>query len=57
MSASHSQWRFVRGYDKTRLMGMASHRSFPGGIAWVADSNIFGAKNIRLMYPYLGHVY
>ena len=24
MSASHSHWRFVRGYDKPRLMGMAN---------------------------------
>ena len=23
---------FVRGHDKSRLMGVASHRSFPGGI-------------------------
>ena len=30
----HSQvrWRFVRSHYKPRLMGVASHRSFPGGI-------------------------
>ena len=36
--SSESRWRnsqkggLVRGYDKLRLMGVASHRSFPGGI-------------------------
>ena len=30
--ATPKRWRLVRGHDKPRLMGVASHRSFPGGI-------------------------
>ena len=30
--ATPKRWRFVRGHDKPRLTGVASHRSFPGGI-------------------------
>ncbi len=30
--ATPKRWRFVRGHDKPRRMGVASDRSFPGGI-------------------------
>ena len=33
------RWRFVRGYDRPRLMGVASHRSFWGGIFIVLPIN------------------
>ena len=29
----------VRGHDKARLMGVASHRSFPGGIPQLSSSS------------------
>ena len=36
MAQRHSRvrWIRIRGHDKPRLMGVASHRSFPGGIDW-----------------------
>ena len=37
--ATPKRWRFERGYDRPRLMGVASHRSFPGGILIVLPIN------------------
>ena len=37
--ATLKRWRFERGYDRPRLMGVASHRSFPGGIFIVLPIN------------------
>ncbi len=58
--ASHSQvrWRFVRGHDKPRLMGVASHRSFPGGICKnhrFVDSRGFTHFGMKKNQP--GHAY
>ena len=67
---SESRWRnsqkggLVRGYDKLRLMGVASHRSFPGGIhfrntkktcSWkMMLGNLYEAKASRLVTPNRG---
>ena len=35
--ATPKRWRFIRGHDTPRLMGVASHQSFPGVITYLAD--------------------
>ena len=45
----HSQvrWRFVTCHDQPRLMGVASHRSFPDGMDWTLLSKPFQNAHFR----------